>query len=338
MTVDGDKMNKSLAITIVLTAVALPWAAQPQALPAGVGVGALARVDPASRVRKLTHPGGLSVTRLGRVLVAEGERVAAGQVLAELADVGQKDAAVAQAAATLTATQQTLAKVIAGGRESEVMSLRAHIGALQAAEESAKRDASRAERLVPSGAGPVQTAEQLRFAATRLMQDRIEAQGQLQTLLGPRAEDLAIAQAQVAQSEAALANARENALLSRIIAPVAGTVLKINAWPGTVIGPDGVMDIGDTDHLDAVADVYETDVVRLREGAAAEVIVPGDATRYPATVREIGRLVRRNTQAGTDPVLATDARTVEVRLSLGDAGRHALEKRIGMQVQVAIKP
>jgi len=65
--------------------------------PGPVGVGALGRIEPASRIRKLNQPGGMSVTRLERLLVAEGERVAAGQLLAVFADAAQKDAAVAQA-------------------------------------------------------------------------------------------------------------------------------------------------------------------------------------------------------------------------------------------------
>ena len=66
--------------------------------------------------------------------------------------------------------------------------------------------------------------------------------------------------------------------------------------------------------------------------------VPGDPRRYQASVREIGWLVRRTTQAGSDPVAAVDARSIEVRLTLDDAGREALRQRINMQVQVAIRP
>jgi HlyD family secretion protein len=68
------------------------------------------------------------------------------------------------------------------------------------------------------------------------------------------------------------------------------------------------------------------------------VLVPGEATRFPATVREIGWQVRRNTQATTDPVAAVDARTVEVRLALPPEAAAALARRSNMQVQVAIRP
>jgi HlyD family secretion protein len=55
-------------------------------------------------------------------------------------------------------------------------------------------------------------------------------------------------------------------------------------------------------------------------------------------VRDIGWTIRRTTQAGTDPVAAVDARSVEVRLTLDPPGRDALRRRVGMQVQVAIQP
>src|SRR5690242_12356797 len=73
----------------------------PPAAAAPVGVGALGRVEPASRIRKLNQPGGFNVARLDRLLVAEGDRVEAGQVLAILADAAQKDAAAAQAEAAV---------------------------------------------------------------------------------------------------------------------------------------------------------------------------------------------------------------------------------------------
>ena len=87
-----------------------------------------------------------------------------------------------------------------------------------------------------------------------------------------------------------------------------------------------------------MADVYETDLPRLREGAPAEVVVPGEAARFAAIVQSIGWTVRRQTQGNTDPIAAVDSRTVEVRLALDEAGSAALRRRSNMQVQVAIRP
>jgi len=302
------------------------------------GVGALGRIEPASRVRKLTHPGGMATTRVDQLLVKEGDQVVAGQLVAVFADAAQKDAAVIQAEASLAEAQATLAKIRAAGRPSEIAAQRARISALTYQEEINRRDASRSDRLVVSGAGPEATAERNRFAAQRSAAERAEAQAQLETLAKPRQEDVNLYEAQARRAEAEVIKAKADAALSRLYAPIAGTVMKIYARPGDQVGNDGLMDFADLTRLDVVADVYETDLPRLRVGAEASILVPGDPRRYAATLREVGWLVRRTTQASNDPVAAVDARTIEARLTLSDDAVKLLERRTNMQVQVSIQP
>jgi len=306
--------------------------------PLPIGVGALGRVEPASRIRKLNQPGGMATTRIDQVLVQEGDRVEPGQLLAVFADAAQKDAAVAQAAMAVAQSRAELARIRAAGRIEEIAGQRARIDSLKANETSAIREAERAESLLTTGAGNRANAEKLRFLANATTAARIEAEAQLRRLLTPRPEDLAVAEANLAAAEAQVRKAEADAALARVTAPIAGTILKIYARPGDQVGSDGLLDMADLSKLDVVADVYETDLPRLRVGAPAEVVVPGEKQRFGATVREIGWQVRRTTQAGTDPVAAVDARTVEVRLALDDAARAALERRSNMQVQVAIRP
>lgn len=318
---------------------AAPPPAAPATASAGpIGVGALGRVEPASRIRVLTQPGGMAVTRLDRLLVAEGDVVAEGQLLAEFADADQKDAGVAQAVAAVAEYRASLERIRAAGRPSEIEAQRANIAALTAQEDVARRDAERSERLVPTGAGAVAAADRNRAMAVRLTAERRQAEAVLDGLLTSRPEDVALAEARLAAAEAALAKARADAELSRVRAPFGGTILRIVARPGDQVGSDGLLEIGDLTRMDIVADVYETDLPRLRLGAPAEVVVPGEQRRFAATVREIGWTVRRQTQANTDPVAAVDSRTVEVRLTLDEAGAEALRRRSNMQVQVAIRP
>lgn len=315
-----------------------PPAAPIVAAPAvPLGVGALGRIEPASRIRKLNQPGGMAVTRLARVFVSEGDAVIEGQLLAEFADVEMKDAAAQQAEANVAELRAALARVREAGRASEVAAQRARIAALTAQEEIARRDANRTDRLVPSGAGSEAAAERNRFLLLRLSAERAQAEADLQTLSTPRDEDLRLAEARVAAAEAALAKARADAELARVRAPIPGTILRIFARPGDQVGSDGLMELADLSRMDVVADVFETDLGRLRPGMTAEIIIPGERQRVAATVREIGWQVRRTTQAGTDPVAAVDSRTVEVRLTLSDEGAALLRRRSGMQVQVAIR-
>jgi len=316
----------------------IPAAPLAQVAPAPAGVGALGRVEPASRVRRLGPPSSLAVNRVDRLLVQEGDQVAAGQLLAEFADAPLKDAAVLEASAAVTEAEASLARIKAGGRPSEIEAQQARIDSLAAQQDIARRDAARSAELVPTGAGARAIAERYRAAADRAVADQRQAEAQLVTLEQPRPEDVVVAEAHLRTAQAALARARADAALSRVFAPAAGGILKIYARPGDLVGPEGLLDLADLDQLDVVADVYETDLPRVRLGASAEVLVPGDPQRYAARVGEIGRLVRRTTEAGVDPVAAVDGRTVEVRLALLPDGCEALRHRINMQVQVAIQP
>jgi HlyD family secretion protein len=310
----------------------------PAAATAPAGVGALGRVEPASRILRLAPAPSQDGARIERLLVAEGDRVTQGQILAEFSDAGLRDAALLQAQAQRAQAGARLDRTRAAGRPSEIAGQRARIEALRNAEDSARREADRAERLERAGAGAEAVAERARFIANRTRAERAEAEATLETLLRPRPEDLALAEAELAAAEAALARAEAEAALARLRAPIAGTILRVMARSGERAGAEGVLEIADLSRMDIVADVYETDLPRLRLGAAAEVLVPGEATRFPATVREIGWQVRRNTQATTDPVAAVDARTVEVRLALPPEAAAALARRSNMQVQVAIRP
>lgn len=311
-----------------------PVAASP-AIP--MGVGALGRVEPASRIRKLNQPGGMAVTRLERIFVTEGDLVAQGQLLAEFADARLKDAATQQAEGHLAELRAALARVREAGRPSEIAAQRARIAAITAQEEIARRESNRTDRLVPSGAGSEAAAERNRFLLFRLSAERAQAEAELQTLSTPREEDLRLAEARVAAAEAGLARARADAELARVRAPIAGTIIRVFARPGDQVGSEGLLDLADLTRMDVVADVFETDLGRLRPGMLADINIPGERQRVTATLREIGWQIRRTTQAGTDPVAAVDSRTVEVRLTLSEEGVALLQRRSGMQVQVAIR-
>lgn len=303
-----------------------------------LGVGALGRVEPATRIRRLNHSGGATSPRVAAILVEEGDQVKQGQIVAEFADAALKEAAVQQAVAALAEAQANLARIRAAGRPSEIRAQRSRIAALTADLDLAEREADRAERLLPTGAGTAVAADRGRANAARFKAERDQAEADLESLISARPEDVAAAEARVVAAEAALARARSESALARVSAPIDGTVLRIYARPGELLGPDGLMEIADLTNLDVVADVYETDLPRIRPNATAEIIIPGEKKRYEATVRDIGWTVRRQTQASPDPVAAVDSRTVEVRLALKPDAVEQLRRRTNMQVKVVINP
>lgn len=303
-----------------------------------LGVGALGRVEPASRVLRVSHGSGPEGARVARLLVAEGEEVAAGQVLAEMHDLPRKQAALAQAEASLALAEARLTRLKAAGRDTEIAAARARVAAAEAAEQSAVREARRAEALLRTAAGNQAAWDRARFAAAQARAERTRAEAELAALLSPRAEDVTVAEAEVAAARAAVAEARAARDLARIVAPIAGTVLKVHARPGERVPEEGLLELADLSALDVVAEVYETDLPRVREGAAAQVIVPGSERVVMARVVDIGWRVGSQSVLSPDPVASIDSRVVEVRLRLDVAANEALRRRTNMQVQVSIQP
>jgi HlyD family secretion protein len=113
-----------------------------------------------------------------------------------------------------------------------------------------------------------------------------------------------------------LEHARVDWEATLVRAPFAGTVLKINSWPGARVSDKGVMQIGDTEQMDAVAEVYEADIAKVQVGQKAKVRVSSSGKMLSGEVAEIGMMIGRKDVLNNDPVADTDARVIEVRIRL----------------------
>jgi HlyD family secretion protein len=125
--------------------------------------------------------------------------------------------------------------------------------------------------------------------------------------------------------------------LAELRAPLAGTVLRIHTRAGEQVRSQGVLDLADLTHMDAVAEVYETDVPQVHEGAPARVLLPGNLTLH-GRVAEIGWSIRKQDLLDVDPVADIDTRVLEVRVRLDAAGAEAVRRRSNQRVQVVIEP
>lgn len=121
-------------------------------------------------------------------------------------------------------------------------------------------------------------------------------------------------------------------------APMAGTVLDILAREGERPGDSGVLELGQTDFMEVVAEVYETDVSRVRPGQPARITSEhgGFTGELLGQVREIGRQVNRRDVFSADPKDAVDARVVEVRIALDPPASQRVRNLTRMQVLVRI--
>jgi HlyD family secretion protein len=141
--------------------------------------------------------------------------------------------------------------------------------------------------------------------------------------------DLDIALADLAAAEASLE-------LALVRAPLRAQVLEIHAYPGERVGPEGIMELGRTDRMYAVAEVYETDITAVKVGQPARIQTPAMETELTGTVERISLKVGRLDVVGTDPIAKTDARVVEVFILLDDS--EAVSRFTNMQVKVEIQP
>jgi ABC exporter DevB family membrane fusion protein len=114
-------------------------------------------------------------------------------------------------------------------------------------------------------------------------------------------------------------------------------VLKIHTWPGERPGPEGVLEIGNLDELHIAAEVYETDVMRVRCGQNARILVTGLPEALRGEVVQVGWEIGRKDVLSTDPIADIDARVVEVRVRVNAQDTPKLARLTHMQVQVVIE-
>ena len=221
---------------------------------------------------------------MGRVAwigVEKGDRVQAGQVLVRLEDQEFR-AQVNQARANLAAAQARLDQLRAGSRPQEKLKDRAAVAQADANLKNAEAEYDRAARLYP--AGIISKAELDRAVAQRdAARASLEAARQSSKItdIGPRAEEISAAAAQVKQTQAALDYANTQLEATEIKAPVSGTVLERIVERGEMVSPSAVGESGaktsvvslaDLNDLQIELDISQQDFARLKMGQRAEII------------------------------------------------------------------
>jgi HlyD family secretion protein len=124
--------------------------------------------------------------------------------------------------------------------------------------------------------------------------------------------------------------------LTVVRSPVDGRVLQVHARQGERVGPDGIAEIGKTQTMVAIAEVYETDVARVRVGQRATVSSPALPAPMQGTVTRVGLKIGKKDVLSVDPAAKTDARVVEVEVRLDDA--QPVAALTNLEVDVVIGP
>jgi HlyD family secretion protein len=160
--------------------------------------------------------------------------------------------------------------------------------------------------------------------------------GTLDQIAEVRSVDVAVALAELEDAKAAVQQAKAQLNLAYVRSPRAGQILKIHTWPGEIIGNQGIVELGRTDQMYAIAEVYETDIHKVRLGQRATITSAGFTGNLQGTVDEIGLQIGKKDVLGTDPVADVDARVVEVKIRLNPTDSQRVTDLTNLKVKVVI--
>jgi HlyD family secretion protein len=277
-------------------------------------VSALGTVAPRGRIRHVAAPS--SFARIGRLLVQEGDRVTEGQVLAHADDRPLRASELEQAKTQVAIAQAKLERLLAGPDAHEVEALAAALSSAIESREQRQRDYERANALAKNQTIAREEFEAvvLRLKVANFAVHELTAKQKL--LRSVREEDVRVLRAELQAAISRVATAAQNLAISEISAPINGTVLRIHVRGGERPGEAGILELGDTQQMQIIAEVYEADAVRLKIGSAAKAILKSSGRELRGTVTHVRPLVGRKSVLDNDPVTDADARVVEAVIDL----------------------
>ena len=259
--------------------------------------------------------------QLATIKVHKGDRVRAGDVVAELS-VLELSAAVVQARAALAEASAQRDHVYAGVRAEEIAALAAEIAKAKSRLEYAQQQLTRTATLARTDTATQQALDQAENDAATARADVAEAEANhAAAVAGPTREERAIADAQVKAAAAALAVLERRLAKTSLHAPADGIVSVIVAEVGeNVTAGQPVLVIAATGKQWLSFNAREDLLHGLSVGAAVDVARSGAQPMMPAVVTELVPLGPFATWQAERAVGDHDLNTLRLRLdSQGDA-------------------
>src|SRR5262245_793883 len=253
--------------------------------------------------------------QLAAIKVRKGDRVRAGDVVAELSAL-ELTASVAQARAALDAAAASRDHVYAGVRAEEIAALAAGISKAKAKLEYAQQQLTRTAVLAKTNTATQQALDQAENDAAAARADVTEAQANHDAAVaGPTREERAIADAQVKAAAAALGVLERRLDKTILRAPADGVVTVIVAEVGeNVRAGEPVLAIEATGKRWLSFNAREDRLRGLTVGATVEVAREGAREVMPAVVTELVPLGPFATWQAERAIGDHDRSTVRLRL------------------------
>ncbi|MCU1273255.1 MAG: hypothetical protein JWO48_686, partial [Bryobacterales bacterium] len=201
----------------------------------------------------------------------------------------------------------------AGPKPADLAALRAEIERWGATLENARVELQRYELLRRKQDVSASDLDARRTTVLTTERSIEQARQHLASVSEIRSTDVALAEAELQSAMADTARVRADFESTIVRAPIGAQVIKIHARAGEEVGPHGLLELGQTDRMYAVAEVYETDIARVRIGQRATISGDLLPSKIEGTVERIGMKILKNEVPPNDPVAYSDARVIPVR-------------------------
>ncbi len=336
-------------------------------VPVARNVTSLGRVEPKGEVITVSGTVG---SRISQLLVDEGQQLKKGEAIAYLEDHDEKQAEKNLAASKLAEArarydsvtkfaeaqiEEAISRIeqIKTPQSFEVAAQKATVKQLSAELEIIKKDYQRNQYLVKEGAVSQEILDEKAVSYFSKKGELESAKAQLSQFTETRQRDLGNAEAQLQSAKASLAQTQSEievqssqsnlelaeASLERTIirAPRSGEVLDIKTYAGEAIDDDGILQLGDVDQMYVVAEIYESDIGKIKLGQQAVITDPSLPKKITGTVERISSQISKNDVLDTDPAADTDSRVIEVKIRLNPKDSSVVAGLINLQVDVEIE-
>lgn len=336
-------------------------------------VVALGRLEPEGKVIKLSAPVDLETDRVAKLLVKSGEQVRVGQMIAILDSCDRLERSLSETRQQVNVAKRELAQVRAGAKSGEIAAQKAEIIRLQAELDgevrrqqatlvrleaeanNASAELNRYQMLYRKGAisasrfnqqhlayrttqAQVNEARQNRSRTIATLQAQIRAaKATLTGIAEVRPVDMQVAQSKVEQAIATTKRVEAELQQAYIRAPMAGQVLKIHTYPGEKVDSRGIVELGRTEKMMAVTEVYQTDISKIRVGQSAIITSQAFSEKLRGTVTQVETQVNRQTIMSNQPGENLDRRVIEVNVRLTPKASQQVANFTNLQVEVAIQ-
>ncbi len=340
-------------------------------------VVAVGRLGPVGGVIKLSVPNAAD-SRVNQILVQEGDRVQAGQVIAVLQGEERRQRDLAEAQQNVALFEARLAQTQAGqAKQAEIAAQRSNIIRLEAdlqtqrleraaaiaaaqadlreAELTYERQASllndgviseqaldQARQVLDNrSATVIQRQAQLANTEQTLQQQIAIEQQNLSQLQEVRPVDVQVARAELERARIAVEQRQADLEDTQVKVPIPGQILRINTKVGEQVNTQqGIVELGLTEQMFARAEVYETEVGKIRKGQRAKIVSEygGFEGEIEGTVEQIGLQIGspQLQQSSTNPTNDENTRVVAVDIRIDSADSEKVAALTNMQVRVEI--